>query len=81
MDEDHQRQRDLDIVKSHVAQLAEHFDTVQVFTTRLENGEDSTVNVQYGAGNWYARYGQVTEWMNRQDEDARINRRREEDDG
>jgi hypothetical protein len=65
-------------VKSAVAALGEHFDTVQIFVTRSEpDGE--TVTVQLGSGNWCAREGFVREWLVRQDERARQRIRREEE--
>lgn len=63
--------------------LMEHFDTVQIFVTRHEQAAlDGTVNVAYGAGNWFARRGQVGHWCMKQDEfdkeRARIEVREEE---
>lgn len=54
---------DVDILKKHVAQLMEHFDTVQIFCTRHSPELDGTVRVQWGGGNYYARYGQVNRWI------------------
>lgn len=65
--------RDMALIKSHAAQLSEHFDSVQVFVTRYRGGE--TVSVAHGCGNWFARYGQVKDWVVKAD--ARI---RAEDD-
>jgi hypothetical protein len=56
----------LALVQSHVAQLAEHFDTVQVFVTRVDEGGD-TGHVSWGAGNWFARFGHVNHWLARQE--------------
>jgi hypothetical protein len=67
-------------VAAHCDQLAEHFDTVQIFVTRNadnETEEEGTVNIQLGRGNWFARYGQVHQWIVKSDEDARIHARRE----
>lgn len=64
---------DLDRIKRAVAELGEHFDTVQVFATRCEDGTlDGTINISYGAGNWFARYGQVARWIAKEDESERI---------
>lgn len=50
-------------------ELGEHFDTVQIFATRHESGEEGgTINMAYGAGNWFARYGQIREWLIKADE-------------
>lgn len=44
--------------------LSEHYDTVQIFATRHEAGSlDGTLNFQRGVGNWYARRGQVADWL------------------
>lgn len=54
------------------SQLGEHFDTVQIFASKHDPAEaDGTVTLNYGVGNWYARYGQVIEWTIKHDEDAR----------
>lgn len=58
---DDDRERDLAMVKRHAAQLAEHFDAVHIFVTRPS--EDGTIVCNWGAGNWYARYGQVRAWI------------------
>lgn len=72
--------QDTDLLKSAAQALGEHFDTVQIFTTRHESGElDGTVRSNYGCGNWYARYGQVRQWVIMEDEAAReLARKREE---
>jgi hypothetical protein len=45
---------------------------VQIFVTRHEAFQrDGTVNVNHGEGNYFTRYGQVQEWMIRQDERTR----------
>lgn len=41
----------------------EHFDSVQVFCTRRLDKDGNTRTVAIGDGNWYARYGQVREWV------------------
>jgi hypothetical protein len=53
------------IVNAAVAQLAEHFDTVQIFVTHQE-GQDTNA-YWHGTGNWYARMGQVSEFLVMQD--------------
>jgi len=54
---------DLKILKSHALQLAEHFDTVQIITTRLDPEEEGTFIIDHGEGNWFARYGSVMAWL------------------
>jgi len=53
--------RDLATVKGFAAQIAEHFDTVQIFCTKKV--PDGTNVHTWGDGNWYARYGQIKEWV------------------
>lgn len=65
---------DLSRVQDSLNILSEHFDSVHIFATRHEPEiEDGTVSVNRGVGNWYARYGQISEWMVKQDEFNRIN--------
>ena len=62
---------DLKLCEEAARALGEHFDTVMIFATRHEAGKDGTVNIQYGVGNWFARKGQVSEWLLREEEDTR----------
>jgi hypothetical protein len=69
---------DIQRVSEAVNLLSEHFDTIQIFVTRHEpETENGTIRVHQGIGNWFARYGQVAEWMIRQDELTRRNVREE----
>lgn len=53
-------------------QLGEYFDSVQIFVTRHESGErDGTINVNAGIGNWFTRFGQIKEWVIKQEQNAR----------
>lgn len=74
-----QKDIDMERLKKAVAELAEHFDTVQIFTTResdhLDDGGEGTVNANYGAGNWFARYGQVRNWLVKSEEEIRLEAR------
>lgn len=51
--------------------LLEHFDSVQIFVTRHNGGGDTTQSYETGGGNFYARLGQVHEWMTIMDQYAR----------
>lgn len=67
-----QKDEDLDRVKRACETLGEHFDTVQIFVTRHEPGiEDGTINITWSEGNWFARYGQVREWLVKAEERTR----------
>ena len=71
---------DLKRVREACQTLIEHFDTVQIFATRHEpEQEGGTVNVAYGEGNYFARYGFLADWMLRQDERTRKHIRTEDE--
>lgn len=59
------RQHDEAIVNKAIDDLRLRFDTVQIFVTRQESGarDATTVGGSYGYGNWYARKGQIIEWL------------------
>jgi hypothetical protein len=61
---------DLRILRNAAARLMEHFDTVHIFATRHIGSDEGTIAAQHGEGNWYARRGQVGEWLVKQDADA-----------
>jgi hypothetical protein len=74
------KNEDLQRIEKHCEDLGEHFDTVQIFCTRLaDDGEKGTVNIHFGRGNWFARYGFVAYWMKKQDELAAVDVRRDEE--
>lgn len=73
------RERLEKILDTHLGQLAEHFDAVQIFATNHEVGGDTTLTIVKGGGNWNARRGMVTEWMTKHDEMARIHARNNRD--
>ena len=54
--------------------LMEHFDTVQLLVTKHvpeDKDLDGTVSLHIGRGNYYARFGQVIDWLTKQDEYTR----------
>lgn len=53
---------DMATLDAHAAGLRARFDTVQIFVTR-ETSDGCTVAASTGAGNWYARIGQVRSWL------------------
>lgn len=72
MAKDNSRAQDVALLQKHVDALGEHFDSVQIFCTRHDPARaDGTVAVQLGVGNWYARYGHITDWIARQDWERR----------
>ena len=56
-------EHDQQFIKDILSQLRRHYPTAQVFITREEPGGE-TLAYSTGYGNWYARFGQVTEWLN-----------------
>ena len=56
--------------------LGEHFDTVQIFATVVEE-DGSTWSPGKGCGNWYARYGQIRMFCSKEDERERVEVRAE----
>lgn len=69
---------DVAMLREAAEKLSEHFDSVHIFTTRYESNLDhGTINVNWGTGNWFARYGQIRTWLKRQDEQTRCDVRSE----
>jgi hypothetical protein len=56
-------------VAEHVQAMMARCDTVQVFVTvHTADGQDTrTYALHAGDGHWHARYGQVREWLIRQE--------------
>jgi hypothetical protein len=54
-------------VDAAVAELSEHCDTVQIFVTLHQGNEAGTCHITRGAGNWFARFGQILGWAHLQD--------------
>lgn len=68
---------DLDRIKEHVTQLAEHFDTVHIFVTRHEEGDIGTTNASWCHGSYFTRRGQIEDWVIKQDERTRLEAKRD----
>lgn len=67
-EEDAQLEQDLAMLDRHMIRLIEHFDTVHIFVTRATKGDTGeTTGLSRGRGNWYARKGIVTEWVEKQE--------------
>jgi len=74
-------EKDLEMLRKSAEALGEHWDSVQIFCTRHESGaKDGTVNVKYGLGNWFSRYGQIREWLIASEEDTRVSVRKNRDE-
>jgi hypothetical protein len=62
---------DMSRLKKATEALGEHFDCVHIFASRyLSDDEGKTLTCSYGTGHWYARYGQIKEWIVKSDQRA-----------
>lgn len=76
--DEQQREADVEMLRNACEALGDHFDSVQIFVTRHMPAEaDGTRIVNYGSGNWFARYGQVRHWVIEHEEQARESVRRD----
>lgn len=57
---------DIKLLKAAAKSLGEHFDNVQIFANRCDDRADCTRHVHSGYGNYFARYGQVEQWVDAQ---------------
>lgn len=64
--------QDSDRVKQALAALMEHFEAVHIFVTKNDGPDDSTRQISYGSGNFFARKGQIIGWVDYQRERSRI---------
>lgn len=67
------------LVDDAINTLSEHFDSVQLFVSS-HRGEDGTARIDKGRGNWFTRFGQVHEWIERQQEITRLKARKDYED-
>lgn len=58
------RERDLAIIRTAMRGLAIHFDSVQIFCTK--HGGGCSESATDGDGNWWARFGQISEWVTKE---------------
>lgn len=65
------KNQDQKILESAINILCEHYDSVQIFVTRHESMTKSgTTELEYGIGNYYTRFGQVSMWVKKQESTA-----------
>jgi len=69
--EESQKDLDVKMINKHLDTLIEHFDSVQIFATRQSSHNDGTVHINIGRGNYFARYGQIKEWIIVEEESTR----------
>jgi hypothetical protein len=56
------------IVTKHVDHLSEHFDSVQIHCSKLDDGGDQTLTFNSGSGNFHSRRDMAREWVAYTDE-------------
>lgn len=66
----------MEIIDAAFGNLSEHFDSVIIFATRHISNDRGTLKWTRGGGNWYARFGQVKEWVLA--EEARLSKIKDE---
>jgi hypothetical protein len=59
------------ILDTHVNQLAEHFDNIQILVSSVTEQGDATTSYSRGAGNWAARVHHARLFVLRDDETER----------
>ncbi len=65
-----QNQRDVEMIEAALGVLSEYFDCVTIFANRHEG--DGTEHLAAGRGNFYARIGQVKEWLIQEEHKSRL---------
>jgi hypothetical protein len=65
-----QSARDIEMVEKALETLSEHFDCVMIFVNRHES--DGTEHLSAGRGNFYARVGQIREWLVQEEHKSRL---------
>lgn len=64
---DEQRDKKLELIKNQVRILMDSFDTVMIFATKHDPESENTTMFNQGSGNYFARYGQVKDWINHEE--------------
>jgi len=62
-EETEQAQEAMRVLNAHAHALMSRFDTVQIFVTKHDDKDGSTNSFVLGEGNFYARLGQIGEWI------------------
>lgn len=59
-------ERLLELIKKAAFELGEHFDAVQIVATKHNDQDTGTSSWSYGVGNYYARYGHIAQWLEKE---------------
>lgn len=70
--DDTQRDKKLEFLQNQVKFMRGHFDTVIVFASHHDDTSGDTSYWVEGSGNFCARYGQVREWMLKQESEFKV---------
>jgi len=71
-------EQQLSPLRKAIHDLGEHFESVQIFVSTHQPAEvGGTMHASVGVGNWYARYGQIREWLIRTEESTKCDVRRD----
>lgn len=60
-------ERGLNRLKDACAALSSEFEAVQIIASRHDPDRGGTLQVAWGIGSWYARYGMLKAWLARED--------------
>ncbi len=55
-----------EVMHEKVKELAKYFDSVQIFCTKHESDKIGTSHLTECSGNYFARYGQIKLWVEKQ---------------
>lgn len=66
-----QADKKLDLLRNQCKVLLGNFDSVQIFCTKTDAEQEETSTFAYGLGNWHSRYGQVREWIIKQEKEIK----------
>jgi len=67
-----EQEEDMEIVKYHVGELRKRFDTVRIFCTRDKPNAGGTASATWGAGNWFAQWGQIALWAEQEKREENV---------
>jgi hypothetical protein len=70
-DPETEEERRTKVLRSHAAQLGEHFPSVLIVVT-VHDPDNGTHLRSETEGNWFACYGSVKEWVTREEEKTRV---------
>lgn len=70
--------QDFDRIDRMAEQLMEHYDSVSIFVSRSDGAKDKTRYFCRGSGNWFARYGQIVDWLKAEDARTAVRVKKEE---